>query len=544
MKIKFLFSLLLAGSLSMSAQQGYKDGIEYYKVDEIDNAKTILDRTINDASTDKATAYYYLGQIALQQGNASEAKSYFDKGIATDAANPMNFVGLGALDLRNGNKSAAEAQFKAAKNLGKKNPVMLTDIARAYFNADPVAYAKEIEKYIKEAKDADKKKKSPAPFILEGDILAKNASTPGEIGDAVGYYEMASSFDVDNEYPEAYVKYARVYFPVDANYAIGRLKELLSKNPNSALAQRELAEKYYDNNQLTMAAQQYGDYIKNPNHFKKDEQRYVGLLYFGKDYNKSFDLAGKLLAEEPDNFYMQRMQFLNKAALKEWQDADKYAKTFFANPKTVPVTNDYTTYGEVLQELGQDTLAVAQYEAAVKLNPEKIDLLKDLSGAYSTAKMYPEAAASFEEYIAACETPSTNDIYMLARRYQNVAATAPDSISKVQAADKAIMYVDQVLEKVPDNYSVANTKARILLVKNNGAPNLESTEAFKNVVAILDTDPSNVEKHRDVYITAYNMIANYYLGEKDKDTAKIYLNKFLEVDPENDALRNYIENMK
>lgn len=544
MKIKFLFSLLIAGTLSMSAQQGYKDGIEYFNVDEIDNAKSILDRTINDASTDKATAYYYLGQIALQQGNSAEAKSYFDKGIAADPTNPFNLVGLGTIDLNNGNKQGAEAQFKAAKNLAKKNPVLLTAIARAYFNANPVTYAKEIEKNIKDAKDADKKKKSPAPYILEGDILAKNASTPSEIGDAVGYYEMASSFDTNNEYPEAFVKYARVYFPVDPNYAIGRLKELLSKNPNSALAQRELAEKYYDNNQLTMAAQQYGDYIKNPNHFKKDEQRYVGLLYFGKEYDQSFDLAGKLLSEEPDNFYMQRMQFLNKAALKDWAAAEKYAKVFFANPKTEPVTNDYTTYGEVLQELGQDTLAVAQYEAAIKLNPEKIDLLKDLSGAYSTAKMYPEAAASFEEYVAACETPSTNDIYMLARRYQNVAATAPDSISKVEAADKAIKYVDEVLAKVPDNYSVANTKARILLVKNNGEPNLESTEAFKNVISILDTDPSNVEKHRDVYITAYNMIANYYLAEKDKDTAKIYLNKFLEIDPENDALRNYIENMK
>ena len=33
MKLKFLFSLLLAGSLTASAQ-GYKDGVEYFKADQ------------------------------------------------------------------------------------------------------------------------------------------------------------------------------------------------------------------------------------------------------------------------------------------------------------------------------------------------------------------------------------------------------------------------------------------------------------------------------------------------------------------------------
>ena len=55
MKIKLFLSLLLAGGLMASAQtQGYKDGIEYYKAGQYDNARTILERTLNDANTDKA----------------------------------------------------------------------------------------------------------------------------------------------------------------------------------------------------------------------------------------------------------------------------------------------------------------------------------------------------------------------------------------------------------------------------------------------------------------------------------------------------------
>ena len=69
MKIKLFLSLLLAGGLMASAQsQGYKDGIEYYKAGQYNNAKEILERTLNQGDTDKALANYYLGQVALAQG--------------------------------------------------------------------------------------------------------------------------------------------------------------------------------------------------------------------------------------------------------------------------------------------------------------------------------------------------------------------------------------------------------------------------------------------------------------------------------------------
>ena len=54
MKIKFLLSLLVASALTAGSQsQGYKDGIEFYKAGQYDNAKTILNRTINEPSTDQ-----------------------------------------------------------------------------------------------------------------------------------------------------------------------------------------------------------------------------------------------------------------------------------------------------------------------------------------------------------------------------------------------------------------------------------------------------------------------------------------------------------
>ena len=152
MKFKLLISMLAAGTIAAGAQsQGYKDGIEYYKAGQYDNAKTILNRTIGDAATDKATAYYYLGQTELAKGDKDAAKKNFDLGVAADAECPYNYVGLGALELMAGNENAAKDNFKTAQKFGKKNHEITVDIARAYYNANPVTYAEEIEKYLAKA---------------------------------------------------------------------------------------------------------------------------------------------------------------------------------------------------------------------------------------------------------------------------------------------------------------------------------------------------------------------------------------------------------
>ncbi|MDE6403884.1 MAG: tetratricopeptide repeat protein, partial [Muribaculaceae bacterium] len=485
MKFKILSLAFLGAALGLQAQQGYYDGVEYYRADQPEEAAIILNKTINDPGTNKAEAYYYLGQIQLKAGNTAEAKKNFEAGIAADPTNGYNYVGLGALDLKQGKKQTAETHFKNAKSLAKKDADLITEIARIYFNTDPVGFAKEIDKTIADAKKADKQ--SPAPYILEADMIAKE-----DVGKAAQYYDMAQNFDTDNTHPEAYVKYARKYFPVNPKFSIDKLKELLQKRPGSALAQRELAEKYYANNQLTMAAEQYGKYIQNPNHFAKDEQRYVGLLYFGKKYQESYDLARKLLSEDPDNIYMQRMQFLNKVALEQYADALAHADVFFANPKGGFVANDYTNYATALQGVGQDSLAIIQYNKALELAPDKADLYKDLSAAYSSAKKYNEAAAAFQKFIDKGDY-STNDLFMLARRYQNAAMSDTVPETKSGSINKGLEVIEVVMQRVPDNARIAQTRAILIFLKNNSEDTDEVYDAFKLVVDILDKNPENAK---------------------------------------------------
>ena len=106
MKFKLILSTaVLAGTTFTGFADGYQDGVEYYKVGQDENAKIVLDQTINDAATNKAVAYYYLGNIALNEGNKAQATKYFDLGIQNNAEYAFNYIGKGAVALKENNAS-------------------------------------------------------------------------------------------------------------------------------------------------------------------------------------------------------------------------------------------------------------------------------------------------------------------------------------------------------------------------------------------------------------------------------------------------------
>ena len=544
MKSKILLSLLLSGSITCFAQ-GYKDGIEYYKVSEYDNAKELLERNLNDASTNKSEAFYYLGCVALENGNTAAAKDYFQKGQSAGSCQ-LNLVGLGQIELKAGNKKAAEENFSLAiKNSPKKDAKILVAIARAYYEVDGVKYAKEIADYIKKARK-NNKVEADTP-ILEGDMAAAEDKT----GDAQGMYDEAISYDPTKSEP--YVKYARALFKVSPQQAISRLQDLLQQNPTSALAQRELAEKYYENDQWTKAAEQYGEYIKNPNHFKQDEVRYASLLFYGKKYQESLDLARQIEASLPATdknvFYMKRLQLYNLVAMEDWAGADEAAKALFA--MNVPAgakyeVKDYTDYADALKKLGRTQEALALRVKAYEANPDKLDLLKDLSDGYSDAEDYVNSAKYYQMFVDKGDY-KTNDLFVLSKKYFYVAAYDSVPESKAVAVANALKYVDMVNEKMADNVRMQTLvnlhKAKVLQVSEVDKKEGKAVDTYKKVLELLDQDPANLADRKDDYILAYNYLANYYFATGDKETMKGYYIKWLEADPGNDALRKYVEGL-
>ncbi len=536
----FIASLMLMGASLVTNAQGYKDGIEYYKVDKLDNAKELLERNLNSPSTDKAEAYYYLGQIALHQGKLAEAAANFEKGISANAANPYNYVGQAAIALKNGGQ--VKALLDKARKLVKKDSKLEMEIARAFYDANPTTYAKDIEKCIKNARkwNAD----DPDSYIFEADTKADLR----DWGNAAGIYELA--FDKDPNNIEAYVKYANTYFNVNPEMAIARLEELQAKVPNSALVQRELAEKYYSDNLGAKAAEQYGKYIKNPNHFAQDEVRYVQLLFFGEKYQDSYNLAtslvNKLNPADDKVFYMKRMQLYNLVQLEKWPEAVEAGKNFFANalPKGSNYeVRDYTDYGLALQTAGLPEQAIAAYDKAIELNPKNADLIRNMGDSYADAENFVKAAEYYQRLVNDGNHKS-NDLFTLSNYYLGIASTdSLDAAVKADALAKSQSYIDEVDKLVPGNVQIVNQKAKIAKFREGDNNNGAALAAYKELLSILDAKENKADYTR-YYKYAYNYMATYYFNKGDKATAKTYYQKWLENDPDNESLRNYVNSLK
>lgn len=542
MKMKFFFaSLLLGASVSVFAQ-GFKDGIDFYSIGDYENAKTILDRNINSAAN-KSEAFYYYGMIDFKEGQLQAAKANFDKGVAADASNPYNYVGQGTVMLKQGNK-AGEDLFKEARKLAKKDAKLEVAIAAAYFAADPVAYEKKIEKCILDARKWTKDG-IVETYICEGDMsMAKN-----DVGDAMGKYEMA--FTKDEANIEATVKYADTYFQVNKELALQKLHEIIKAHPNSALVQRQLAEKLYENGDFSEAAERYGNYITSSNnHFDKDEARYAQLLYFADKFDECYKVASALKAKitPKSNYYVPacRMMMYSLENKGQWADAVAIGKEMFAQKKGANDDNfnykDLVMFAKALEEAKMPEEAMKYYDEAIQSNPDNLDLARNLSSQACKAKVF-DKAIYYGKKVLESDKSVTKDLVNMAIVYQEKAAADTVPETKSASLAEALTYINKALEANPNDIVNLYYKAGIQTaseLKNNGTA-LETMQAMANAIKALPADQQPAYKGTLCY--AYQYIGLYYNGVKNKEKALEAFKMWLEVDPENQNLQKVIDTL-
>jgi tetratricopeptide (TPR) repeat protein len=544
MKFRFVFcaAFLAAASLTSMAQT-HAEGAEYYKADQLANAKELLIRNMNNAGTDKSISDYYLGLIALQEDNTADAKKYFSEGVAANPDYAYNYVGLGWLDLKAGDKSAAEKNFKEADSREKKSAELQIAIARAYDNVDPVAYAKDIAKRVEKARKINMQEADI--YLFEGD--RKKAEK--DYGGAAGQYEMAANYNPDAT--EAYVKYANLFTQVNPEYAIQMLTKLLQQNPTSALGQRELANAYYNANKFAEAASEYGKYVQNPNHFKQDEDRYAFLLFYGGDYKKGYEYSSQLLQNNPQNFTAQRYQFMNAAQDKDMADkllpmAEALVSAHKANPANKFAPIDYILIADEFNKAKRAGESQALLQEAIADNPDNAEFYKQLAMAYVSDNQLSKAAEAFQGYIDHSEKPGYNDFIQQATFafYAGVENKTNDPAASDKYYTMAQEYADKAQAILPDNYKPKKIAGDIAKQKASEADVASAAVPFYTEAITMLEASADPSRYASDAKEMYNYMGNYYLDQKDVATAKEYFNKYLNYDPNNEAYRKFVEGLK
>lgn len=561
MKSKLFLSLLLAGTAALpSFAQGYRDGIEYYKADRVSQAEELLLRNLNNADTDKAASYYYLGLISIDRYNynlrnnkpdskyLNDARKYFNDGIAANPNYPFNYAGLGQLELMAGNSKGAEEQFKKAEKLADKDAGVLAAIARAYYTVDPNIYAKQMNKYRDAAKKLmtarviskkrDFKENDADYYMLEGDILFNSANgDPKIVGDACNMYEQAIA--VDPSAGDGYVKYADTYWTIKKNdYAISKLEEMVRQNPSSALGQRELAEKLYEDGQVVRAVQEYEKLMENPNHFDSDESRYLSLIYFTNDYEKGYNAATRMLAKDADNFNARRFQYIfanlsgkdNTIALAEELLKRKSAENPFA-------IGDYSMIATDLIKNGRTDEGVAVLEMGMKDYPNEPSIMKGASDAYKAAEMYDKAADAMAQYVDAVKkkdgTIGAIDLWNLS----NISLIAGSKMTEQADIDKywniSAQAAQDALEGLAPESRYMAAK-RIADIARYSKREADALPAYETAVQLMEdanvTDDPNAAKDMYRYLTV-----GYY-NANNMAKAKAYYQKYIALEPNDEVI--------
>lgn len=542
MKFKAILAACLAGAAFTAMAQN--DGVEYYKADQFDNAKELLLRSIDNPSTDKAVANYYLGLIALQENNASQAAAYFEKGAQANPEYPFNYTGLGQIELSKGNKSVAESQFKLAEKYGKKDAALQIAIARAYYDVDPVVYADQIRKRVEKARKIDMNE--PALYIFEGDCQ-KDVK---DWGAAAAKYEMAANYNPNAT--EAFVKYANLFTQVNPDYAVTMLKKLLESNPSSALGQREIANAYFNKGDFANAAIQYGSYVKNPNHFKQDEDRYAFLLFYGQKYKDGYEYATRLLQNNPDNFTAQRYQFMNAAQLPEMKDqilqmAENLYANHTKNPENKFAAIDYTLIADEMQRAKRPDEALDVLKEGCTQIEDNGNLIKQMAMVYIDKNDMQSAADTFAKYLDGVKDPGFNDNFQQATLYfySGVENKKENSSRSESDFNKALEYAARAKAIMPSSYRPKKIEGDVAKQRASSEKEIVTVAApyYMEAVELLEKSADPKRYSFDAK-EMYNYLGNYYLEIKDTPKAKEFFNKYLEYDPNNDAYRKFVDNLK
>lgn len=433
---------------------------------------------------------------------------------------------------------AGEEAGELLKGKNKKDPVLLTEIGRAYLNAGNTA---EAEKYLAMAKKADSK--HGAVSVLEGDI----ALTGNDAGRACQLYEQAIYFDPG--YKDAYMKYAQVYKTASPSQAIEKLKQLKAVAPDCVGADKVLAEVYYANNHFDKAAEAYGRFIDSPQATDADRLKYAFALFLNHQFEPSLNIVQKGLANNPRHAAFNRLAMYNYTDMKRYEEAEKAADAFFNRSDDAEYSLlDYRYYGHLLTALKKYDDAIVQYRKALTLDETQTALWQEIADAYEMKNDYVQAIDAYRNYYRSLkpEEQTADLLFQLGRLYYAQGTVADALAATLETGKPALMSADSIFtilaSKAPESYLGNLWRAR-----TNSALDPETTQGlakpYYDAAASIILNEDSL-KHKSALIECYSYLGYYYLLINDLAASKAYWNRILIMDPANATAQKALDGIK
>ena len=243
---------------------------------------------------------------------AQAAKEVYQKGVAANANDPLNYIGLAKVAFFQGDaKTAVEMRTKARslllpyKNIKKISPpapeyaYALAKIAESYIKDDKVDTAFALP-LVREAIKIDNKNRDV--YLIAGDIyiLGNDGSK------AISYYNQAQFADPKS--PTANMKIGNIYVKGRAlQAAIPYFEQAISLNAEYAPAYRELGQVYLLAQRFDQSKENFKKYLDLTAGNIPAKTRYVNALFYAKDYEGVIKNVEDIFAVDKSRTYMNRI---------------------------------------------------------------------------------------------------------------------------------------------------------------------------------------------------------------------------------------------
>jgi uncharacterized protein HemY len=538
-----IFSIAMIASASVSYAQDLETAKKIIDAEQYEKAKVML-KSIIQSKPANGKAAFLLGNVYLKQNSEDSAQVFFNKGLSASEAARFNTIGLGQLDLNNGNESAAKSKFdNVTSSLKKKDIEELVYIAQAYINSDKPNYTAAIA-ILEKAKAINPN--SADVYLALGDAHYGNKNQ----NDAYSAY--SNAFRLDSSMIRAkmqlgvLLKGAKAY-----TEAVKAYDEVLKMNSNYGPVYRELAETYYywANNQpktytenIAKALSNYEKYMSLTDYSLSSRMRHADFLILAKDYKSLENEANEM--KKLDKVNPRILRYLGYSSYENGNldNAISSLTEFISKGSNKIIGGDYYYLGlaQLKKSANVDTKVVdaslmatgsQNLSKAIETSPSLANGLNEIGKDYFTKKLYVIAQTIFETAIKNPDSKNflEDNIYFGLSVISNNRGKDAKTLD-VPSLEKANVSMDNVITSSPSYQEAYLYKARINNTLDKDDIMAANYQKYVELVEAKGTE--EVTKNKVKVIESYNNMAAFY-ATTDKTKAKELLNKTIALDPAN-----------
>ena len=302
-------------------------------------------------------------------------------------------------------------------------------------------------------------------FCAETAMLSRNYGVAGTKFDEI--------LTIDSTYIEAYKQSARVYKSINPYSAIEKLNKLKQFDPSYYLADKELGDIYYTQNEFKNAVAAYDAYYKAVPKTAEDLEiraciRYSLSLFAVQKYFECQEVATTALAFAPDNKALKGYKFFCEVENYELDKAAESMK-YISEKQYADSTYTYLDYlyaAKYETEKDNKEGAINYYQLALALDSTKAPGFKSLADLLRQDRRAEEAIPYYKKYLELVGKKKTlGDDLGLANLY--LAASNKDSIdaeAKLAFKQDADQIYANIIAEMNDPENAGNYNQDVLYI--------------------------------------------------------------------------------